>query len=257
MIKKPDILKNRAYINGMWVSAESGKVFSVVNPANGQKLADVPDMGKEDTEKAIEAAFLAFPVWRSKTAKDRSKILKIWHSLVLDHCDDLAALLTAEQGKPLTEAKAEILYGASFIEWYAEEAKRIYGDIIPTHKEDARVLVTREPIGVVGAITPWNFPHAMITRKIAPALAAGCTVVLKPAEDTPLSALALAELAQQAGFPPGVINIVTGAADSAAEIGLVLTTHEKVRKISFTGSTEIGSLLMKQSAGTIKKISRF
>lgn len=212
-------------------------------------------MDAADTEQAIKAAEKALPAWRRKTAKERASILRRWYDLVVAHADDLAALLTEEMGKPLTEARGEILYGASFIEWFAEEGKRIYGDIIPTHKEDARVLVMKQPIGVVAAITPWNFPNAMITRKVAPALAAGCTVVLKPAEDTPYSALALAVLAEEAGLPAGVLNIVTGSLESAPEIGKVLTTHPVVKKISFTGSTEVGKLLMKQSADTVKKVS--
>lgn len=249
------LIKDKAYIDGRWAPADSGAVFAVINPANGVTLAAVPDMGAPETERAVTAARVALPGWRSRLAKERSGILRAWFGLITSHADALAALMTAEQGKPLSESRGEVLYGASFVEWFAEEAKRVYGDTIPTHKEGARIIVTREPVGVVGAITPWNFPSAMITRKVAPALAAGCTVVLKPAEDTPLSALALAALAEQAGFPPGVFNVVTGGADSAPAIGKVLTTHPDVRKVSFTGSTEIGSLLMRQSAGTIKKIS--
>lgn len=251
----PDLLRREAFINGKWVSAASGKTFAVTNPATGAVLEHVPDMAAAETGRAVEAAKAAFPAWRAKTAKERAKILRQWFDLIVSRADELAALLTAEQGKPLAEARGEVLYGAAFVEWYAEEGKRIYGDTIPTFKADARVLVTKEPIGVVGAITPWNFPSAMITRKVAPALAAGCTVVLKPAEDTPLSALALAVLAEQAGFPPGIFNIVTGSLSSAPQIGGVLTSHPDVRKISFTGSTEVGKLLMRQGADTLKKVS--
>lgn len=210
-------------------------------------------MGLEETRAAIDAAAAAFPAWRDKTAEERAGILKKWHALLLENIDDLAALLTAEQGKPLAEAKGEILYGASFVEWFAEEARRVYGDVIPGHGRNKRIVVIKQPVGVVAAITPWNFPNAMITRKIAPALAAGCTVVVKPAEDTPLSALALAVLAEAAGVPPGVLNIVT--TNDPAEVGLELTTNASVRKVSFTGSTEIGKLLMKQCADSVKKIS--
>jgi len=249
------MVHDKAFINGQWVMADSGRVITVFNPATGERIGDVPDMGAAETEKAVAAAKAAFPAWKALTAKERSKILKKWFALIMDNVEPLAALMTAEQGKPLAEATGEVIYGASFVEWFAEEAKRVYGDTIPTHKADARVIVTREPVGVVGAITPWNFPNAMITRKVAPALAAGCTVVLKPAEDTPLSALALAALADEAGFPPGIMNIVTGGAESAPAIGEVLTTHPDVRKISFTGSTEVGKILMRQSAGTVKKVS--
>lgn len=248
-----DLLQDKAYINGLWVSGAN--VFAVINPATGQQIGSVPNLKAKDADQAVAAALAAFPGWRKRTARERAQILRRWFDLIMSNADALAALLTAEQGKPLAEARGEIVYGASFVEWFAEEAKRIYGDIIPTHKGNARVLVTREPVGVVGAITPWNFPSAMITRKLAPALAAGCTVVLKPAEDTPLSALALARLAEQAGFPPGTINIVTCDAESAPEIGAVLTSHPDVRKISFTGSTAVGKLLMKQSADTVKKLS--
>ena len=255
MSNRLNLLRDKAFVSGDWVAAKSGSRFDVVNPANGEIIGAVPDMAAADTEKAVAAAHKAFPGWRVKTAKERAQILRRWYDLVMEHADALAALLTAEQGKPLAEARGEVVYGASFIEWYGEEAKRVYGDTIPSHKEDARVIVTREPVGVVGAITPWNFPNAMITRKLAPALAAGCTAVLKPAEDTPLSALALAVLAEEAGVPPGVFNIVTASKDNAAEVGRVLTTDERVRKISFTGSTGVGRLLMKQSADTVKKVS--
>ena len=250
-----EFLRNQAFINGQWVAASGGKTFAVTNPANGDFLGEVPDMGAQETQSAIAAAKAAFPLWKSKTAKERAKILRQWFDLIVANTDVLAALLTAEQGKPLAEAKGEIGYGAAFVEWYAEEGKRVYGDMIPTFKPGTRILVNKEPIGVVAAITPWNFPSAMITRKVAPALAAGCTIVLKPAEDTPLSALALAVLSERAGFPPGVLNIVTGSLASAPEIGRVLTTHPDVRKISFTGSTDVGKLLMKQGADTVKKVS--
>jgi succinate-semialdehyde dehydrogenase/glutarate-semialdehyde dehydrogenase len=250
-----DLLKTKAYVGGQWVDAGGKKTFPVTNPATGETIASVPDMDGADAERAIAAAKAAFPAWKALTAKERAKILKKWNDLVIARADDLAALLTAEQGKPLAEAKGEVVGGAASIEWFAEEGKRAYGDTIPTHKTDARILVTKEPVGVVAAITPWNFPNSMITRKVSPALAAGCTVVLKPAEDTPLSALALAELAAQAGIPAGVLNIVTGSLQSAPAIGKVLTTHDDVKKISFTGSTEVGRILMKQAADTIKKVS--
>ncbi|HEY8190152.1 MAG TPA: NAD-dependent succinate-semialdehyde dehydrogenase [Micavibrio sp.] len=250
-----DLLRDKGWIDGAWIGAGQSKIFTVTNPANGAIIGSVPDMGVKETEQAIAAAKAAFPAWRKLTAKERSKILRKWNDLILARADDLALLMTTEQGKPLTEAKGEVVYGASFVEWYAEEAKRAYGDTIPSHRMDARILVTKEPVGVVAAITPWNFPVAMITRKVAPALAVGCTVVVKPAEDTPLSALALAVLAEQAGFPKGVLNIVTGSLNSAPAIGKVLTTHPDVRKISFTGSTEVGKILMAQAAGTVKRVS--
>jgi succinate-semialdehyde dehydrogenase/glutarate-semialdehyde dehydrogenase len=215
-------------------------------------LAEIPDMGAAETRRAVEAAAAALPGWRKKTAKERAQVMRRWFDLVMANEGDLAAILTLEQGKPLAEARGEIAYGASFIEWFAEEAKRVYGDVIPAPQGDKRIVVLKQPVGVAAAITPWNFPNAMITRKVAPALAAGCTVVLKPAEQTPLSALALAELAERAGFPRGVFNVVTGDAPS---IGGELTSNPKVRKLSFTGSTEVGKLLMKQCAGTVKKIS--
>lgn len=254
-LESESLLRSQSYIDGSWVDASSGKTFAVFNPANAEELGHVPDMNEKDTHDAIEAAFKAQKDWAAKTAKERSIILMRWNDLILENVDALAALLTQEQGKPLAEAKGEVLYGATFIEWFAEEAKRNYGDTIPTHKNDARVLVIRQPVGVVAAITPWNFPNAMITRKVAPALAAGCTVVLKPAEDTPLSALALAELADRAGIPAGVLNFVTCSRDNAAEVGKVLSTHKDVRKVSFTGSTQVGKILMKQSADTVKKVS--
>jgi len=248
-----DLLKNRAYINGKWVKADSARAFSVINPANGETVCEVPDLREAETIKAIDAAENALPEWKAKTGKDRFAYLQKWYSLIIEHADDLAAIMTAEQGKPLKEAKGEVLHGADSVLWAAEEAKRMYGDFIPAHKPDARIIVSREPVGIVGAITPWNFPSAMITRKVPPALAAGCTVVLKPAEDTPLSALALGLLAEQAGIPPGVFNIVTTSESST--VGKILTGDDRVRKISFTGSTQVGSKLMEQSAPTIKKIS--
>lgn len=249
------LMKSRGYVNGAWVDAASGHVFPVTNPANGMELARVPDMDAADATVAIAVARDAFPEWRDRLAADRAVILRRWYDLIVQHADSLALLLSLEQGKPLREAKGEILYGASFIEWFAAEARRAYGDTIPAHIPGAHIMVLREAVGVVAAITPWNFPNAMITRKIAPALAAGCSVVVKPAEDTPLSALALAGLAEQAGVPAGVLNIITCSRDHAAAVGGVLTTHPDIRKISFTGSTEIGKVLMQQGAGTVKKIS--
>lgn len=251
MLKDQSLFKYKAYINGDWI--DSDRSFDVTNPADGKVLASVPDLGIDETLDAITSASKAFKKWKKTKASKRSRILRKWYELILQHEDDLALLMTLEQGKPMVESKGEVKYGASFVEWFAEEAKRIYGDVIPTHKEDARVIVIKQPIGVVAAITPWNFPNAMITRKVAPALAAGCTVVIKPSEETPLSALALAELAERAGFPPGVLNVITTY--QASEVGKVLTGHSAVRKISFTGSTEVGKILMKQSADSIKKVS--
>lgn len=253
MLKDSTLLRHEAFIDGKWLSADSGKTFPVINPATGEELARAADCGSAETLRAIEAANAALPEWRAKTATARAAILRKWHDLILENADDLGLLLTLEQGKPVPEAKGEVRYGATFIEWFAEEGKRAYGDIIPPHLPGMRLLVVKQPIGVVAAITPWNFPNAMITRKVAPALAAGCTVVLKPSEETPLSALALAELATRAGFPAGVLNIVTGM--DAPTIGKVLTDSPLVRKVSFTGSTEVGKLLMRQSADTVKKIS--
>ncbi len=232
---------------------KTGRVFPILNPADGTHIANVPDMDALDTQIAIQTAKAAFPLWATKTAVERAAILRRWHGLILDHKEALGQLLTLEQGKPLAEAIGEVAFGASFIEWFAEEGRRLYGDIVPSHLPDRRCLVLKQPIGVVGAITPWNFPSAMITRKVAPALAAGCTVVLKPAEDTPLSALALAMLAEQAGLPKGVLNLVTAA--TAVEVAGVLTSHPDVRKISFTGSTRVGKILMAQCASTVKKLS--
>ncbi len=250
-----NLLKTHCLIDGSWRDANSSATFPVTNPANGELLAVVPDMGAAETRRAIDAADRAWPAWRGKTAKERSAILRKWHELMLAHADDLALLMTSEQGKPYAEAKGEVLYAASFVEWFAEEAKRVYGDTIPATQPDKRLIVVKQPVGVCAAITPWNFPAAMITRKVAPALAAGCTVVVKPAEQTPLTALALAELAQRAGFPPGVFNVVTGSAASAPKIGGELTGNPTVRKLSFTGSTEVGRLLMAQCAPTVKKVS--
>jgi succinate-semialdehyde dehydrogenase/glutarate-semialdehyde dehydrogenase len=252
-LKDQSLLRREAYINGVWTAADSGRTFPVTNPASGAELARVADCSAEETRRAIAAAEAALPDWRAKTATARAAILRKWHDLILENADDLGLLLTLEQGKPVPEAKGEIRYGATFIEWFAEEGKRAYGDVIPPHLPGMRLLVVKQPVGVVAAITPWNFPNAMITRKVAPALAAGCTVVLKPSEETPLSALALAELAARAGFPPGVLNIVTGL--DAPAIGKSLTDSPTVRKVSFTGSTEVGKLLMRQSADTVKKIS--
>ncbi len=251
-LTNPFLFRDKAYINGRWAAADSGRTYPIHNPADGALIAEAPDMGAAETRRAIEAANAALPGWRARTAGGRSAILRRWYELQMDNVEDLSLLLTTEQGKPLPEARGEVKYGASFVEWFAEEAKRAYGDVIPGHGADKRIVVIKQPIGVVAAITPWNFPSAMITRKVAPALAAGCTVVVKPAEDTPLSALALAELAEQAGFPPGVFNVVTTS--SPAEVGGELTGNPIVRKLSFTGSTEVGKLLMQQCAGTVKKV---
>src|ERR1700678_1457862 len=255
MLKLSDseLLKSDAFIDGAWVAADSGKRFAVRNPATDEVIAEVADVAEGETRRAIEAAARALPAWRKKTAKERAVILRKWFDLIMAAQEDLARLMTAEQGKPLAETRGEVSYGASFIEWFAEEGKRIYGDIIPTNQAGRRILVLKEPIGVVAAVTPWNFPNAMITRKCAPALAAGCTFVIKPAEDTPLSSLALAELGQRAGIPAGVFNVLPS--DQAAKVGGELTQNPIVRKFSFTGSTEIGKLLMRQFASTVKKVS--
>ncbi len=247
------LLRTQAYIDGQWADAEAGARFEVCNPADGSVLASVPDMGASETRRAIAAAEAALADWRARTAKDRAAILRRWFELMLAHQDELAVLMSSEQGKPLAEARGEVAYGAAFVEWFAEEGKRIYGDVIPAHGADKRIVVVKQAIGVVAAITPWNFPIAMITRKAAPALAAGCTIVIKPAEDTPLCALALAELAERAGVPRGVLNVVT--TQRAAEVGGELTANPVVRKLSFTGSTEVGKLLMAQCAGTVKKVA--
>ena len=252
-IEDSELLKSDAFVNGAWTASEGSKRFAVTNPATGEELALVSDLGGGQTEYAITAADAAWPQWRAKTAKERAAILRRWFDLVMQHQEELARLMTAEQGKPLAEARGEVVYGASFIEWFAEEAKRVYGDVIPAAMNDRRYVVIRQPIGVVAAITPWNFPIAMITRKCAPALAAGCTVIVKPSELTPLCALALAELAQRAGFPPGVFNVITTT--DAAAVGQVLTASPVVRKLSFTGSTAVGKLLIRDCAATVKKVS--
>lgn len=246
------LLRQHAFINGQWVSADNGETFSVTSPADNTPITYVARVGGVETRRAIEAAEAALPAWRDKTAKERAAILRQWFTLMHEHKEDLARLLSWEQGKPLAESRGEIDYGASFIEWFAEEGKRVYGDVIPNDKPGRRLVVIKQPVGVVAAITPWNFPVAMITRKAGPALAAGCTMVLKPASETPLSALALAELGERAGIPAGVFNVVTGRAGA---IGSELTQHASVRKLSFTGSTEIGRQLMEECAGTIKKVS--
>ena len=251
-LHEPNLFRDKCYINGEWVDADTGQTVDVTNPATGNVLGTVPKMGANETSAAINAANDAYPAWRSKTAKERAIILRKWFELMVENQEDLARMMTAEQGKPLKESMGEIVYAASFIEWFAEEGKRIYGDIIPQHAPGKRIVVTKEPIGVCAAITPWNFPAAMITRKCGPALAAGCTMVLKPATATPFSALALAELGARAGIPAGVFSVVTG---SSAAIGGEMTSNPIVRKLTFTGSTEIGKLLMKQCAGTVKKTS--
>ena len=249
-LKDPKLFRTECYVDGSWVG--TSQKINVVNPANGSVLGTVPKLGAEETRRAIEAAERAWPAWRAKTAKERATILRKWFDLMMANQEDLAQILTAEQGKPLTESRGEIAYGASFIEWFAEEGKRAYGEVIPQHQADKRVLVIKQPIGVSALITPWNFPNAMITRKAGPALAAGCTVVIKPASQTPYSALAMAELGERAGIPKGVLNVLTG--DSKA-IGAELCANPKVRKLSFTGSTETGRVLMRQCADTIKKLS--
>lgn len=251
-LKDTNLFRQQAYVDGKWLDAENGKTIEVTNPATGEVIGTVPKMGAAETKRAIEAANKALPAWRAKTAKERSVIIRRWYELLMEHQDDLAMILTVEQGKPLAEAKGEIAYGASYLDWFAEEAKRVYGDVIPGHMTDKRVVVIKQPIGVTAAITPWNFPNAMITRKAGPALAAGCTMVIKPASATPYSALALAELAERAGIPAGVLSVVTG---SAGEIGNELTSNPIIRKLSFTGSTEIGRDLMAQCAKDIKKVS--
>jgi succinate-semialdehyde dehydrogenase/glutarate-semialdehyde dehydrogenase len=251
-LKDASLFRQQAYVDGAWLDADGGQTIKVNNPATGEILGGVPKMGATETRRAIEAADKALPAWRGLTAKERSNKLRRWFELMIDNQDDLARLMTLEQGKPLAEAKGEIVYAASFLEWFAEEAKRVYGDTIPGHQADKRLIVIKQPIGVTAAITPWNFPAAMITRKAGPALAAGCTMVLKPASQTPFSALALAELAERAGIPKGVFNVVTG---SAGDIGGELTSNPIIRKLSFTGSTEIGRQLMAECAHDIKKVS--
>ena len=252
-LKDPQLLREAAYIDGAWCGADSGATFEVTNPATGAVLARLPDMLEGETRRAIEAAAAAWPAWAAKTAKERALVLRKWYELIMGAQEDLAIIMTSEQGKPLAEARGEVAYGASFIEWFAEEGKRIYGDVIPQTQPGRRIVVLKQPIGVVAAITPWNFPNAMITRKCGPALAAGCPIVIKPPAETPLSALALAVLAERAGIPKGIFNIVTTAHSS--RVGQEMTANSLVRKFSFTGSTEIGKLLMRQCASTVKKVS--
>ena len=247
------LLQSQAYIKGQWFDADSGDKVPVTNPATGEQIASLANCGADETERAVAAADAALPAWRAKTAKERAHVMRRWYELMLEHQEDLAIILSTEQGKPMAESRGEIAYAASFFEWFGEEAKRIYGDLIPGHGVDKRILVMKQPIGVTAAITPWNFPSAMITRKAGPAIAAGCTMVLKPATETPLSALALAVLAERAGVPAGVFNVVVGKQSSA--IGGVLTSSPIVQKLTFTGSTAIGKLLMKQCAATVKKVS--
>jgi succinate-semialdehyde dehydrogenase/glutarate-semialdehyde dehydrogenase len=251
-LKDPALWKERAFIGGQWPAADSGQTTEIRNPANGELLGTVPNMGAAETRRAIDAAHAALPAWSKKTAAERARLMRKWFDLMLANVEDLAIIMTAEQGKPLAESRGEIAYAASFIEWFAEEGKRLYGDIIPGHQTDKRIMVLRQPVGVIAAITPWNFPAAMITRKAGPALGAGCPIVIKPAPQTPYSALAMAELAQRAGIPDGVVNVVTG---DAVAIGGEFTGNEKVRKLSFTGSTAVGKLLMAQCAKSIKKVS--
>ncbi|MDW6020159.1 NAD-dependent succinate-semialdehyde dehydrogenase [Mesorhizobium sp. BAC0120] len=253
-LKDPTLLREAAYIDGEWLDSTASRgSFAVTNPSTGDTIATLPDLGASETARAIEAAFAAQKPWAALAARERSILLRRWHDLIIANADDLAAILTGEMGKPFAEARGEVLYGAAYIEWFAEEAKRIYGDVIPGHQRDKRIVVLKQPVGVVGTITPWNFPNAMIARKLAPALAVGCTVVSKPAEQTPLSAIALAVLAERAGIPAGVVNIIVGTDGPA--IGKELCGNDKVRKISFTGSTEVGRILMRQSADQIKKLS--
>lgn len=251
-LNNANLFKQQVYINGEWQAADQNQSFAVTNPATGALIAQVPSVSTKQVEQAVEAAATALQSWKLTTAKERSLLLKKWYQLIMDNQEDLAIILSTEQGKSMTESRGEIAYGASFIEWFAEEAKRSYGDVIPHDKHGRRLVVVRQPVGVVAAITPWNFPNAMITRKVGPALAAGCTVIIKPASETPLSALALVALAELAGIPKGVVNVVTG---NAREIGGVLTSHPLVRKVSFTGSTQIGKLLMQQCSDSMKKVS--
>ena len=252
-LRDPSLLAENAYINGAWCGAASNETFEVTNPSTGESLARLPNLGVEDARRAIDAAEDAQRDWARRVAKERSVILRKWYELMMDNADDLAAILTAEMGKPLAEAKGEIIYGASFVEWFAEEAKRVYGDVIPETQAGRRIIVLKQPVGVVASITPWNFPNAMITRKVAPALATGCAIVAKPAAMTPLSATALAVLAERAGIPPGVFNIVPSK--KSREIGGEFCSNQKVRKLTFTGSTNVGRILMRQCADDIKKIS--
>ncbi len=252
-LKDPQLLRDKAYIDGEWASADSGETFEVTNPANGAVLVRLPDMVETETRRAIEAANAAWPAWAAKTAKERAQVLRKWFDLMMGNLEDLAVIMTSEQGKPIAESRGEVAYGASFIEWFAEEGKRIYGDVIPQTQAGRRIIVLKQPIGVVAAITPWNFPIAMITRKCGPALAAGCPIVIKPPAETPLSAIALAVLAERAGIPKGIFNIVT--TKHSSRVGQEMTGNAIVRKFSFTGSTEIGKLLMRQCASTVKKVS--
>ena len=254
-VQDTSLIRARAYIDGAWVDADSGATFAVTDPATGDVLAQVANLGADETGRAIAAANAAWPAWRARTAKDRAQLLRRWFDLMMANVDDLGALMTCEQGKPLAEAKGEVAYGASFIEWFAEEAKRISGDVPSSTWADKRMVVLKQPVGVCAAITPWNFPIAMITRKVGPALAAGCTIVIKPAEQTPLSALAMAELAHRAGIPRGVLNVVTGDAGNSIAIGKALCASPVVRHLSFTGSTPVGRILMQQSAPTVKKLA--
>ncbi|EYD04729.1 succinate-semialdehyde dehydrogenase [NADP+] GabD [Acinetobacter baumannii 25878_2] len=251
-LQSTELFQQQAYINGQWLAAQSNATVPVSNPATGEEIGTIPNMGAAEATQAIEAAYTALQSWKALTAQNRADILLAWHKLVLDYTDELALIMTIEQGKPLAEAKGEVRYAASFIQWFAEEGKRIYGDVIPTVNNQQRFIISKEPVGVVAAITPWNFPIAMIPRKAAPALAAGCTVVIKPANETPYCALAIAKLAEKAGIPAGVINVVTG---KSQEIGSVFTSHEKVKKLTFTGSTPVGRLLMQQCSSTIKKLA--
>ncbi|PKM28897.1 MAG: succinate-semialdehyde dehydrogenase I [Gammaproteobacteria bacterium HGW-Gammaproteobacteria-11] len=251
----PDLFRQQAYIDGHWCEADKGSRTAILNPANGQSLGSVPNMGADETRRAIQAAQAAQPAWRRKTAKERGAVLRKWFELMMQHQEDLARIMTAEQGKPLAEARGEVAYAASFIEWFAEEAKRVYGDVIPGHQADKRILVQKEPVGVTAAITPWNFPAAMITRKVGPALAAGCAMVLKPAPQTPFSALALAALAEQAGLPAGLFSVITADVDQSIAVGNELCANPVVRKLSFTGSTGVGIKLMQQCAPSLKKLS--
>ena len=255
LLNDPSLLKTDALVNGLWVKGSAGTRFDILDPSNGLKLADVANLGAADATAAIAAANAAWPAWRSKTGKERHAILMKWFQLLMANQEDLARIMTAEQGKPFAEAKGEIAYGASFVEWFAEEAKRVNGETLPQFDNNRRLMVIKQPIGVCAAITPWNFPLAMITRKVAPALAAGCPVVIKPAELTPLTALAAAELAMRAGIPPGVLNILTADGDNSIAIGKVICASDIVRHLSFTGSTEVGRILMAQSAPTVKKLS--
>lgn len=251
-LQSTELFQQQAYINGQWLAAQSNATVPVTNPATGEEIGTIPNMGAAEATQAVEAAYTVLKSWKALTAQNRADILLAWYQLVLDHTDELALIMTIEQGKPLAEAKGEVRYAASFIQWFAEEGKRIYGDVIPTVNNQQRFIISKEPVGVVAAITPWNFPIAMITRKAAPALAAGCTIVIKPANETPYCALAIAKLAEKAGIPAGVINVVTG---KSQEIGSVFTSHEKVKKLTFTGSTPVGRLLMQQCSSTIKKLA--